>query len=245
IAGFLRIAQWSGSQWDITTIDSGEDFLSHGISLALDNSGNPHIACRKNDDLCYYYFDGSQWNDEVIDSGLFSLFCSASITVDSNGYPHIAYSVLDGSTYTIIYQHNDGSGWMREELEPGSSPSIIIDSFGDPAIAFAHSTGGVKYLCHNTVGIFDDPVALELLGTVRPNPASSVAWIDIALKTPGNVGVTLCDLSGRLVHQLEFIDVPQGAGVLEIDLSGLSSGMYTCRITSAEGSAATRLTVLR
>jgi len=245
IMGFLRLAQWNGSQWDISTIDSGGDFLSDGVSLTLDSSGNPHIACRKNNDLYYYYYDGSQWSSEAIDSGLFSILSSASITVDSYDNPHIAYNAITGSTSTIVYLYNDGSGWIREELEPGSYPSIIIDAYGDPAIAFAHSTGGVKYLCHNTVGIFSDPVAFELLRGVRPNPANSVAWLDITLEMPGDVDLTLCDLSGRVVHHLKFNDVQQGSGALEVDLSDIPSGMYICRITSIEGSAATRLTVLR
>lgn len=245
IMGFLKIAEWDGSQWNITIVDSGGDFFSEGISLALDNSGNPHIACRKNDNLYYYYFDGSQWNSEAIDSGLFSTLCSASITMDDNGYPHIAYNALDGTTSTIVYLHNDGSGWTREELAPGSSASIIIDRFDDPAIAFADTVGGVKYLCQNFVGIYGDPVTSDLLRGVTPNPANTLVCLEVALETAGNVDVTLCDLSGRVVHRLEFNDVPHGLGTLEVDLSSIPTGIYLCRVSSSGSSASTRLTVLR
>ncbi len=243
--GFLRIAQWDGSQWDITTIDSGSDFFSDGIGLALDSSGNPHIASRRNYDLYYYYYDGSDWSSEAIDTGLFSSLASASITVDNSGNPHIAYNAIDGSTSTIIYLHNDGSEWTREELEPGTCPSIIIDSYGDPGIAFSDNEDGVKYLCHNTMSAFGDPVASSLLQGISPNPASTSASLDIALAVPGNVAVTVCDLSGRVVEQLEFKDLPHGARTLELDLTAVPSGMYICRVATNEGSAASRLTVLR
>ena len=242
---WLGYAAWNGSQWDITEIDSSCSFQSEGISLQFDSSGNPHIACRRDDDLYYYSFHDNQWSWEILDSGRFNALTSATLVLDTDDNPHVACNAVTGSTSTIVYLHNDGTGWSIEDLSSGSYPSIIIDSFGDPAIAYSQDTNCVRYLCHNTVGIFGDPVETELTCSVFPNPCRGSVKLQATLPEPGNAGVILLDLSGRIVHSRELTDLPAGAVTLQVELCDVPSGIYIFRMTTSEYSAESLLTVLR
>ncbi len=62
----LNYAAYDGNQWIVTEIDSEGEFACSGITLELDDSDKPWIACRKNDDLCLYHHDGSVWSSEVL-----------------------------------------------------------------------------------------------------------------------------------------------------------------------------------
>lgn len=242
---WLGYAIWNGSQWEKTEIDSGYSFQSEGISLKLDSSGNPHFVCRRNDDLRYYSYDGSQWNWEVLDSGRYNSLTSATLVLDSNDNPHVACNAVSGSTSTIVYLHNDGTGWSIENLSAGSYPSIIIDSFGDPAIAYSAGSDSVRYLCHNTVGIFESPLESDMTCRVNPNPCSSVLRVHVNLPEAGSASVTLCDLTGRIVQSEVFDDMQQGEGTIELQLVDMPSGVYLYQVSNSVYSVENLFTVIR
>ena len=245
IMEMLKIATWTGSQWEIALIDSNCAFLCEGISMALDSSGNPHIACRRDMDVYYYSLEGSQWVGEVVDTAMCTPLSTVSLVLDSEDNPHIAYNALTASSSTIVYLYQEGPTWMREELDQGSSPSIIIDSWGDPAIAYGQGVDGVKYISQHAMGISGGNPCSGLLRSVRPNPAGSVVWLDVNMEIQGSVVVTFCDLSGRTIHRQNFSDLQKGTGTLEVELGEVPSGVYFCRVTNSEFSAETLLTILR
>jgi hypothetical protein len=80
------------------------------------------------------------------------------------------------------------------------------------------------------------------MGLPRPNPASSSFSIPILLEEPGEWRIGVYDLAGRLVHTV------QGASpvseLLEIDVTGLSPGVYFLRMTGPE-TVTRRLAVVR
>jgi hypothetical protein len=61
---------------------------------------------------------------------------------------------------------------------------------------------------------------------VFPNPASSFLRVGFYLSDPAAVRLVLSDVSGTTVKVLSLGEQPEGQGIGEFDLSGLSSGLY-------------------
>jgi hypothetical protein len=86
----LKYARWTGSKWQIETVDSKGN--GEYTSLTLDSSNNPHISYYNstNNNLKYAKWTGSNWKIETVDPG----WCCGlytSIAIDSLGYVHISY----------------------------------------------------------------------------------------------------------------------------------------------------------
>jgi hypothetical protein len=80
------------------------------------------------------------------------------------------------------------------------------------------------------------------LGLPRPNPASNAFAIPILLEDHGEWHLGIYDLSGRLVHRIE--GTSPVAEILEVDITGLASGIYFLRLTGT-GDMTRRLAVVR
>jgi hypothetical protein len=93
----------------------------------------------------------------------------------------------------------------------------------------------------NPVGTGEDEAVSMVLLPFSPNPASSPV-VRFGRPEPGITSITVFDLAGRLV--LEESGGYQ-AGFHEMTLDGLSPGIYFCRMTSGDYSAARRFVVIR
>ncbi|HEC80650.1 MAG TPA: T9SS type A sorting domain-containing protein [Firmicutes bacterium] len=135
----LKYAKWTGSGWDIETVDSGG---SAGTSIALDSNDYPHISYNGSTILKYARWTGSDWDIEVVDSSSEAGGYS-SIALDSNEYPHISYHY-----YNPYYEYGylkyakwTGSSWEIEVVDSsgynvGEWTSIALDSNDYPHISY-------------------------------------------------------------------------------------------------------------
>jgi hypothetical protein len=90
------------------------------------------------------------------------------------------------------------------------------------------------------------PEALELLGTF-PNPARTQATVQFALPSGAageDVHLKLYDLLGRRVWQVRLAG-KAGRHERQVDVSGLSSGLYFLRLTAGGETRTQRITVVR
>ena len=137
--GDLKYARWSGSRWEVGTVDSQGNTGLHN-SLALDSAGRAHISYldATADTLKYASWTGSRWNVETVDSignslgALLLVRTRTSLALDSTGRPHIAYVHLDG--FSIRYALWTGNSWEIETIGAGESPSLALDSADVPHI---------------------------------------------------------------------------------------------------------------
>ena len=150
--GNLKYAAWTGSAWNIQTVDSGENavygYVGFYTSLALDSSGNPHISYYDeiNEDLKYAAWTSSAWNIQTVDStgdvGWFT-----SLALDSSGNPHISYDDL--SNGNLKYAAWTGSAWNIQTVDSAKSnldTSLALDSSGNPHISYLDTTNAyLKY----------------------------------------------------------------------------------------------------
>jgi sugar lactone lactonase YvrE len=153
--GELRCAHWTGMDWTIETVDDGGTFfddVGRYASMALDSSGNPHIAYynASMEDLLYRYYDpaggsGPGWYDRGVpvagnlDSGQY-----CSLALDSMDRPHIAFFFDDlSSIENLQYTYWNGSAWTLPVIvdnpinnEVGKYCSLALDAANHPHIAY-------------------------------------------------------------------------------------------------------------
>lgn len=144
--GFLKYAQWTGSSWQINTLNTDGIYST---SIALDNLGNPHISYEVfsgTENLMHAQLSGSTWTSEEVDT-TGKVGYHTSIAIDSPGNPHISYSHFNGS---VKYAFWTGMAWAILTVDNigGSGntyTSLVLDESGYPHISYGYSasTGGL------------------------------------------------------------------------------------------------------
>ena len=138
LALLFGVAGTAGSQaqssWHIETVD-GRSYSGTSTSLALDNTGQPHIiASRLVEHVLYYtYRDGAGWQHEVVDSYGGT---STALVLDTMDRPQVAYQ-----SGGLRYAWKSTSGWLTETVDSttqaGEFVSLALASDGYPHLAYS------------------------------------------------------------------------------------------------------------
>lgn len=111
----LKYAQWTGTKWSTTTVDSTGD-VGKNCAIALDSANKPGISYydRTNGKLKCARWDGS-WTLHTIDTmGTYDAEVHTSIAIDSNNNPHIAYA-----------EYNEAGGWAKLKYTKFSNAPVL------------------------------------------------------------------------------------------------------------------------
>ncbi len=76
--------------------------------------------------------------------------------------------------------------------------------------------------------------------SIYPNPASTVATFSFFLESPERISLSIFDMSGRLVHKHDPGTLFQGKNQIQLDLSDLPNGLYTCLVRKNGAAAASQ-----
>lgn len=113
----------------------------HGMSLALDALGNPHLSYTAifDFDLRYATKVNGNWRVEDPDPGALAAGWT-SIEVDESGQPWISYE-NGGSSQTMRVARKNGGLWQVEILDDGIVASgrygsLALDSQGNPRVSY-------------------------------------------------------------------------------------------------------------
>jgi len=148
-------------------------------------------------------------------------------------------TAIPASSYTFS-SHPQGEYWFR---------AFAIDSDFGPGWP-----SNSEYALVQSTGIEDEgnPPMTSALGTISPNPVTSVAAIPVTVSAAdaGYAGLEIFDLSGRVVRDLSDMLLSPGSGVIHWNcVSGSGSlvpdGIYFCRFTTNGYEAVQRLVVIR
>jgi len=143
--GSLTYARWNGTQFNLQQVDTG--YIPYS-SLALDSSGNPHIAyINDGEKLKYATLNGSNWTIQTVDtdSNLPKTEPKFSLVLDSKDTPHIMYF----SKSTFVDEKGDtissidlklavmqNSSWIIEPVPTSLNlvafGNMVLDSAGHP-----------------------------------------------------------------------------------------------------------------
>jgi len=144
----LKYAMWTGSAWNVETVDTAQ--INMYICIALDSSNNPHISYRGLDGgVKYAVRIGNAWSIESVDStpeGISIYGGSASLALDSGDNPHISYQ----GSYGLRYARRSGGEWSLATVDSSSDlaiwSSIDVDSGNNPHISYSdESNARLRY----------------------------------------------------------------------------------------------------
>ena len=150
----LKYARWTGSIWEVTPLyDAAGGLPSSDTSIALDPSGNPHIAITGTG---YVFRSGGTWQRQTV--GVKT--ASPSIRIGPDGQPRLAYIERTGGTllvryavrssggswtietvHTMPFQPSVGTGWCSLALDTAGVPNIAYFDTSDRRMKYAYRSG--------------------------------------------------------------------------------------------------------
>jgi len=151
----LWYASKQGLSWNIEPVPSGPNNYLAWPSLAVGQDNLPRIAYHQYDPgqtLRYAEHDGTNWHIETVDTPSTGFF--PSLALDANDLPWISYGHAAGPNLdSAKVAYYDGSSWQRQWLlsgvPDGVSPTIQLDSSGNPRVTYTRGTSSVGYAAWN------------------------------------------------------------------------------------------------
>jgi hypothetical protein len=100
---------------------------------------------------------------------------------------------------------------------------------------------GISRLYNNVIDIgcyeWNPPVGGEELSDVQissvniyPNPVQSQSIIELNLENAASVQLSIVDITGRMVYELEAPDMQSGRNLISINADSFPAGLYLCRL---------------
>ncbi len=218
--------------WNSTTLDTNSMYNS----IAVDASGNPHIAyyqkaesAEEYPELKYAYKDPSGWHIETLETTQSGSGYYVSLALDSLGNPHIAYS--QSTPDKLKYAYKDASGWHFFDLVNNTDVSYVnLALYQDqPRISYFENTEErLKYMYYNGTTWISEYVT----------PSATYGhWNSLALNSNGNPRISyyafdVSTLSGVLMYAKR---TPTGSWqITTVDDSG-DVGMWNSIVTDSLG----------
>jgi hypothetical protein len=100
----------------------------------------------------------------------------------------------------------------------------------------------ITFIATDAAGIGQNKIVLQDL-TVYPNPVSASTTFSFHLESSENMMLSITDMKGQEVLHRELGTLPQGKYHVQLDLSGLQDGMYTCQLTSCTAKVTRKLVI--
>jgi hypothetical protein len=105
------------------------------------------------------------------------------------------------------------------------------------ARAYATNSAGTAYgncvtfTAGESVGIDDNEIFVREF-TAFPNPAASFTTFSFHLEWPEDIALTIVNLKGQAVYHHDLGRLLPGENQVELDLSGLPNGIYSCQLNN-------------
>jgi hypothetical protein len=156
----------------------------------------------------------------------------AIATVPESGPDSLVYAFSRETSPTVWEDrgvHNDYGitgefGGRVDYSQDCSGGYITYREYGDPKVWFD---------AYNNTAVAEKPNATPS-GTIKiaPNPTTNTVNLNYTVKNPGDVKISLYDVSGKLVKNI--LDAQKETGVYEtrVNTRGLATGIYFIRIES-------------
>jgi len=224
--------------------------------IAFDHNNNMWLATEQG----VYKYDGITWtnwsesNSAIAADHVTSIAFGNGDTVfigahNTQIFPYYGgISVYDGSSWTSFL--NGSSPIAHKQVE-----NLEMDALGNlwmitqsEGISVYKKGGLAGFDCIDTqlqscstTGIHVADYAGNPAISVYPNPFTNATTIEINLVEMKNSLITVVDITGRSVKNIDVANLQIGKNEIKIDLSGFSSGIYFCKINSDQHTETVKL----
>jgi hypothetical protein len=130
---------------------------------------------------------------------------------------------ISGSSIIINYTNTEYF-WYKDGYHYPLATSYTFVSSGSP------STGG-SYFIPSTIGI-DENSEFESNLRIFPNPVESELTVSLNMETPKTLHVSLMNLLGEKVMELDSDPIAGSEKVVKLQLDNLRSGIYIANVSS-------------
>lgn len=145
----VKLAEWTGSGWEISTLFSGQNAGS-SISTAIWGD-RLSVSYNVNGDIRVDTRIGTDWSSSLL--GQWGAY--VSLQIDYSGGYHLAYH-----TYSeVVYAYRSDGGWSKTIVDSkdnyfGTAISMALDSSGNPHLSYHDSSDpyGLRYAFHDGIG---------------------------------------------------------------------------------------------
>jgi len=159
---------------------------------------------------------------------------------DFRGYKVIYGHLSSEQDTTVDYVSDFCSGFITDTVNRvfwGRPVGIAIDENGKVYISSDEGNRVILVMTPEPgVSVIPGEKMVLNAATVYPNPAKNKITVDISLSQSTNVAISLYDLTGKEVVFVPNQWFPAGAHDLEVDVEGLTQGMYVVKINTDENS---------
>jgi len=194
--------------------------------------------------------------------------CSITNAIDPQYVMMLAAVQTPGNDMVKGWQVEKLINWLSIEPDSGSidpGESAPFTAFFDPINLFNGEYTAKFVINHNALNGFSEiPVTMNVSGasageytndpTVpaefrlyanHPNPFNAETTIGFAIAEPSKVMMTIYDILGRQVAEIDFGRLNPGIYSRTFDAGKLSSGIYFCRLEAGDLSAAQKLLLIK
>lgn len=183
-SGYLTYTYWTGSAWSTpVTVDSTFG-SANSVSLAFDQSGNPHISYMlynaNTGNYNLYYASstngGSSWTTQMADSQGRTGWESSLAFNPTNGEPAISYAYSNSGGYLKVATLS-GSTWTTQIVDQTSSwigeySSLKFNSAGNMVVSYIDTANGNLKIALQTGPTSWNIQTIASIGSDNANPTS-------------------------------------------------------------------------
>jgi hypothetical protein len=145
-----------------------------------------------------------------------------------------------GTEFGFEIQGNDNDATARDAITKWWT------EVGDPSWNNA-STFGTAYLSPRLVAVDEKaPVARNFgLNQNYPNPFNPTTTVPFSLKSAGKVRLSVFDMMGKEIAVLVDGIMPAGSHTAQFSANNMSSGIYFCKLQTADNVMTTKMTLVK
>jgi hypothetical protein len=250
-SGDIRLTNAPSNSYNPVVAVNGQDV--HVVWHDYRNSGSPEIYYKHSGDGGISWSADTRLTNNPFDSN------NPSVSVSGSSV-HVAFSSFRDGNSEIYYKRstNDGLSWeadTRLTFNPlGSFASSVAVSGSMVHVVWYDNRDGNTEIYYkqnptgNPIGIVN--ISSEIpdgfsLGQNYPNPFNPETNIDFKLPNEGFVKLAVYDITGKETAVLFNNRLKAGEYKVDFNASGLPSGVYFYRLTSADYSETKRMILVK
>ncbi|MCE1166189.1 MAG: T9SS type A sorting domain-containing protein [Bacteroidetes bacterium] len=225
----IEIGHWTDGHWVNTYASSGVSGNGpYTVTASGFTSFSPYIIGNQSTlPVELSFFRGSVTGRNII------LKWSTSSELNNSGF-YVERSIAGKSDWTT-------SGFVKGRGNTGNQSDYTYEDRGLNPSEYKYRLKQTDYNGNFTYYDLQGSITLSMPASIKisdnyPNPFNPETKFDIELPAPGKIGVSVYDVSGRLIKGYPEEARDAGYGSVVLKMSGYSSGIYFCRININSGS---------